>query len=331
MTAPFRLGFQTHLHGDEPVSELYPAIIDLFVAAEELGFDSGWVAQHHFSRNEGSLPSPLVFLAAVEQRTRRIRLGSAVVTLSFDDPVRIAEDAAVLDALAGGRLELGIGSGNPHPEQFAAYGLDVAQRREIYAAKAARLRQALRGEELAPGVVLQPPAGTLVDRIWESPLSVDRVRQAAVDGAGVLLGIGPASSVQLELAREYRAAGGERLAIVHAAFPGESKAAVAERLWPGIRDNSKEYYVRAGWATEDSGPDELYEAMNIHHGTADDIVATLGAAEAIGYATDVVLAIQAHSTTVAEAIAGLEVIAREVGPRIGWSPATTTETIGTQS
>lgn len=323
---PFRLGFLTHLHGDQPAAELYPAVIDLFVAAEELGFDSGWVAQHHFSTNEGRLPSPLVFLAAAAARTQRIRLGTAIVTLPLEDPLRVAEDAAVLDALSGGRLELGLGSANPHPAQFAAFGKDPAERHELYAQSLERLRNALAGEELAPELTLQPPGANLLGRVWESPLSIPRVRGAAASGAGVLLGIGPAATVQAELAREYRAAAAAtnqqpRLAVVHSAFLGANKAEVAAQLWPGLRDNSLNYYIKAGWVRENPEPAELLAAMNIQHGTPDDVITSLAAVPILDDATDLILAVQAHRTSVDEATRTLETLATEIAPRLGWKPA----------
>jgi alkanesulfonate monooxygenase SsuD/methylene tetrahydromethanopterin reductase-like flavin-dependent oxidoreductase (luciferase family) len=119
--APFRLGFLSHLHGSAAPQQLYRDYVELFVAAEELGFDSGWVAQHHFDASAGRLPSPFTFLAAVAERTHRIHLGTAVVTLPLEDPIRVAEDAAVLDALSGSRVELGVGSGTD-PAVFAAFG-----------------------------------------------------------------------------------------------------------------------------------------------------------------------------------------------------------------
>jgi alkanesulfonate monooxygenase SsuD/methylene tetrahydromethanopterin reductase-like flavin-dependent oxidoreductase (luciferase family) len=325
----FRLGFLTHLHGDQPAAELYPAILDLFVAAEELGFDSGWVAQHHLSIEEGRLPSPLVFLSAVAARTSRIRLGTAIVTLSLEAPLRTAEDASVLDAISGGRLELGLGSGNPHGQQFAAFGKNADDRRALYSENLAELRRALDGRELAGGLTLQPPAAGLADRIWESPLSVDRVRAAARAGAGVLLGIGPAGTVQLELAHEYLSAfepasegNAPRIAVVHAAFAGTDRASVAADLWPGVRDNSLGYHIDAGWVGADADAEELLSAMNIHHGTPADILATLAGEPVLELASDLILAVQAHRTSVAAAVKTLEVLATEVAPALGWSPAT---------
>src|SRR5262249_44353475 len=108
MTAPptFRLGMFTRLVDDVPPAELYARALELFTAAEELGYDTGWVAQHHAHR-DGGLPSPLVFLTAAAARTRRLGLGTGIITLPLEDPLRTAEDAAVLDTLSGGRLQLG--------------------------------------------------------------------------------------------------------------------------------------------------------------------------------------------------------------------------------
>lgn len=323
MTA-FRLGFLTHLHGEQPVRELYPAILDLFVAAEELGFDSGWVAQHHLSTEEGRLPSPLVFLSAVAARTTRIELGTAILTLSLEQPLRAAEDAAVLDAISGGRLQLGLGSGNPHREQFAAFGADSDERRRLYGENLAILRTALAGDPLPGGLRLEPPAPGLSDRLWESPLSHDRARATAEAGAGILLGIGPASTVQLDLANVYLESIGDatpRIAVVHAAFTGDDKATVAEELWPGVQ-RSLGYYAAAGWVDESPTAAELLAAMNVHHGTPADILATLAAEPVLDLATDLIVAVQANGTSVEAAITTLEALATDIAPQLGWVPPT---------
>src|SRR5690242_10029917 len=71
--------------------------------ADELGFDSCWLAEHHFSRY-GILGNPLVLGTALAERTKRITIGTAVVVLPLHDPLRVAEDAALLDILSNGRL-----------------------------------------------------------------------------------------------------------------------------------------------------------------------------------------------------------------------------------
>src|ERR1700685_4085520 len=101
----FRLGFLTHVQGRGDSSATYRNAQELFVVADELGFDVGWVAQHHVQAGGGGLPSPWTFLAHAAARTSRIRLGTAVTILPLEDPVRLAEDVSVVDALSGGRVE----------------------------------------------------------------------------------------------------------------------------------------------------------------------------------------------------------------------------------
>ena len=108
--------------------------------ADELGFDSAWLAEHHFSRY-GILGNPLLMGAAIAQATERIRIGTAVVVLPFHDPIRLAEDAATLDVISGGRLDLGIGRGY-QPQEFAGFGVDPAESKTRYAETVEILRRA---------------------------------------------------------------------------------------------------------------------------------------------------------------------------------------------
>jgi alkanesulfonate monooxygenase SsuD/methylene tetrahydromethanopterin reductase-like flavin-dependent oxidoreductase (luciferase family) len=121
------LGFLTHIEGTGDSRPLYQEAPELFTAADELGFDVGWIAEYHFKELVGRLPSLFPFLAAASQVTKRIRLGTAVAILPFENPLRLAEDAAVVDVLSGGRLELGVGSGLD-PGEFKALGVDVDER-----------------------------------------------------------------------------------------------------------------------------------------------------------------------------------------------------------
>jgi alkanesulfonate monooxygenase SsuD/methylene tetrahydromethanopterin reductase-like flavin-dependent oxidoreductase (luciferase family) len=94
---PLRLGFFTRLLDKAGAAERYRLATAQIIHAERCGFDSAWVAQHHFHEDEGGLPAPFVFLSQVAARTTRIRLGTGIVTLPLELPVRVAEDAAVLD------------------------------------------------------------------------------------------------------------------------------------------------------------------------------------------------------------------------------------------
>ena len=104
----------------------YRETLELVRRAEELGFDSAWVSEHHGS-SDGYLPSLLPMLAAFAACTQRMQLGTGVMLTPFHDPVRLAEDAAVVDQLSGGRLILGLGLGW-RDEEFRMFHQPVEER-----------------------------------------------------------------------------------------------------------------------------------------------------------------------------------------------------------
>lgn len=107
--------------------QFYGELLEQAEAADDLGFDSFWVAEHHF-HEYGAIPRPPIWMAAAAQRTRRIRLGAAVVVLPFDNPLRSAEDYAMVDVLSNGRLNLGVGSGYLKHE-YEGFGVDTEEKR----------------------------------------------------------------------------------------------------------------------------------------------------------------------------------------------------------
>ena len=92
-------------------AERFRKIIDQIAYGEEIGFDSVWLAEHHFHAFAGMFSAPTVIGAAVAQRTQKMRIGTAVLLLPYHNPLRVAEDCATLDCLSNGRLEFGIGHG----------------------------------------------------------------------------------------------------------------------------------------------------------------------------------------------------------------------------
>jgi alkanesulfonate monooxygenase SsuD/methylene tetrahydromethanopterin reductase-like flavin-dependent oxidoreductase (luciferase family) len=126
-----KIGVFDHVdRGAGPLGELYEDRLRLIEAYDRLGIRTYHLAEHH-ATPLGMAPSPSVFLAAVAQRTRRLRFGPLVYTLSLHHPLRIVEEICMLDQMSGGRLELGVGRGiSPH--EVAYYGVDPAQAQAMY-------------------------------------------------------------------------------------------------------------------------------------------------------------------------------------------------------
>lgn len=128
--------------GENPL--LYRDGLEMAAIADALGFDHCMLSEHH-GAEDGYLPSPLVYGAAVAARTRRMRLRISAIILPLHDPLRVAEDVAVLDRIAEGRLELVLVAGFL-PREFAMFGRDILTRARTLEDNVAVLRQAWTGE-----------------------------------------------------------------------------------------------------------------------------------------------------------------------------------------
>ncbi len=119
-----KFGLFSHVPWPEGVapSQVVDNITEEFVVGEELGFDSGWLAEHHFSRY-GLGSASLMLLANIAARTKKLRLGTAVIIPPLHHPVRLAEDTATLDLLSSGRLDAGFGRGTAGYE-YTGYSVD---------------------------------------------------------------------------------------------------------------------------------------------------------------------------------------------------------------
>lgn len=110
--------------GADP-SRLFAEAVEQAVLAEQLGFHSVWLAEHHFSRYSiGS--SSLVLAAAIAAQTARIRMGTGVLIPTLHNPIRLAEDTATLDCISGGRLDVGFGRGT-FGYEYGGFGVDEAE------------------------------------------------------------------------------------------------------------------------------------------------------------------------------------------------------------
>lgn len=177
----------------------YRDAVPLAVAAEQAGFDSFWVTEHH-GLPDGYLPSPLTLLAALAPATSRIELGTGVLLAPLHHPLRIAEDAAVVDQLSGGRLILGLGLGYAAHE-YRAFSVDPATRGVRLDALVPALRQAWTGEpvscpELGLDEVRVTPVPAHPIPIWLGGYAARAVGRAARIADGHLVGRGEAHIVR---------------------------------------------------------------------------------------------------------------------------------------
>ncbi len=191
---------------------VYAEIIEMFVWAETLGFDAAYIFEHHFT-DDDYISSPMVAATAIAARTKRMRIGPDIAILPLYEPVRVAEDGAVLDLISNGRLDFGVGLGY-RPQEYAGYGLDIAR-------KGSRANEALQiirslwqgetvtfhgkhftveGARLSPRPVQQPNPP-----IWVGGFSRGATRRAARYGDGY---VGPSNHAIYQMyLEELRAAG----------------------------------------------------------------------------------------------------------------------------
>src|SRR5690242_9068508 len=114
-----------------PLTDYYEARLRLIELYDQAGFFGYHVAEHH-ATPLGMAPSPSVFLAAVAQRTRRLRFGPMVYALPLYHPLRMIEEICMLDQLSHGRLDIGFGRGSS-PTELSYYGQDPDQAQAVYA------------------------------------------------------------------------------------------------------------------------------------------------------------------------------------------------------
>ena len=186
------VGFGTffqNLGGERDDGDVWRLETELAARAEPLGYDSVWTVEHHFTDYTMS-PNPLQFLTWVASRTKTVKLGSMVCVLPWHDPIRLAEEASVLDHLSGGRLVLGIGRGLARAE-FEGFGVDMSRSRQLFASSAEAILEAfdtgilkLDGRE----VPIRPlPPAPLRGRAYASSISPESQDLMARLGVGIMI------------------------------------------------------------------------------------------------------------------------------------------------
>ncbi|MFZ2005489.1 MAG: putative FMN-dependent luciferase-like monooxygenase [Stellaceae bacterium] len=329
---PIRLGFFTRLLDQADAAERYRLAIAQIVHAERYGFDSAWVAQHHFHEDEGGLPAPFVFLARVAAQTTRIRLGTGIVTLPLELPLRVAEDAAVLDLMCGGRLEVGVGPGG-NLSAYKAFALDSDERTALLVRHHRVLTDAWSGRKLPGGGELYPPNPGLVDRVWQATFNVEGARRAGAAGDGLMLSRTqprPAGAPYLSLPEiqnpmidAYLAAlprgRAPRILASRTVFVAEDRREALRLAEIGLKRQKARFAAmgRTGFVEGLSVYDQI-AAMDIHIGTPDEVIASLRADSVLARATD--LTVQSHSVDPPHPfiLRSIELVAEAVAPALGW-------------
>jgi len=328
-----RLGFFTRVLEEATAADRFRFAVEQIVAAERAGFDTAWVAQHHFDRDEGGLPSPFVLLAYAAAYTQQITLGTGIVALPLELAVRVAEDAAVLARLSGGRFELGVGTGQPDAS-FAVFGRDAADQHAAYATQLAHLTQALAGEPLtAEGPVLYPAAPELRATLWEATFSAQGATRIGGAGNGLMLSrTQPRTGAQRSLSDVQRpiveaylnalpAKRAPRVLASRTVFATDDRI-TARALAERALERAVPLAERAGIVL----PAGLSTAatlarLDVHVGTPAELVEELAADEILREASDIVFQVHPVDPPHELVLRSIQLIASEVAPTLGWRPS----------
>ncbi|MGE0425520.1 MAG: putative FMN-dependent luciferase-like monooxygenase [Reyranellaceae bacterium] len=325
-----RLGFFSRLLDETDAADRYRLCTEQIAHAERCGYDSAWIAQHHFHEGEGGLPAPMVFLAHVAAHTSTIRLGTGIITLPLELPIRVAEDCAVLDLLCGKRLEVGVGPGG-NLSAFTAFGLDANDRHKLFSAHLDLLRTAWSGGELEGGGRLYPTDPSLVDRIWQATFSVEGARRAGLAGDGLMLsrtqprapGVPRASlaDIQNPMIDAYLEAlprGCEpRILASRSVYVGDDRDEALRFAETGLA-RLRHRLAETGDLSGGKLVGDLITAFDAHVGTPQDVIDSLGADDTLRRSTD--LTVQVHSIDPPHPfiLRSIELVAEVVAPALGW-------------
>ena len=281
-----------------PWDQVYRENLDQIEWAEGLGYESVWVSEHHVT-DDGYLPSVFALLAAIAERTRTMRISSAILLGPFQHPIRFAEDVAVVDQLSGGRLEVGLGLGYRERE-FEALGVPIGER-------------ARRTEELvevarrvwADGTVTPPPFQSPEPPFWIGGSGAPAARRAARLGCNFM----PDAFVPSEVLALYRELGDGDVSINPSVYVGD---------WDDVAEHFLYQYNRY---REWGGGELLESAADLPRdrylvGTPDEVAAGVRALRDRTGCDRLFFWARPPGLSIELANRSLELFAREVIPRV---------------
>ena len=228
----------------------YRKYIDYVLCAEDLGYHSVFVVEHHFT-GVGQLSASLNFLSYLAGRTRRIRLGSAVVVLPWHNPALLAEQVATLDLLSEGRFDFGVGKGYRQPE-FAGFCIPIEEATERFEEAMAFLRKAWATSERFShhgkrwhfdNIIIEPrPTQRPHPPLWMGAGSFESIRRAAQGGFNLLLDQIAPIDLTIERVAHYKA---ELQQLGRPYRPGTIGASRALQIIKTEKEREQAYALRA--------------------------------------------------------------------------------------
>lgn len=261
-------------------AQLYREIEQQVVLGDQLGYHGVWFTEHHFD-SRGEIPDPLSLIARLSGQTERIRFGTSVVCAPYYHPIRLAEQVAFVDAISGGRLDLGVGTGMTTGQLADVWGFEpqaaARQAREVHEI----LRQAFdhgvvnfTGEFYSfADVEISPPAGRPArDLIWTAA-GRNAIPLASEHGYRLMIPRPLPLAERLRINREYRAAvpGGEVLHL-RSGLVGPTTAIARERAVEFLREYAA-LYLRTDWrgGPDSEAFDDIAERLSFAVGTASEV------------------------------------------------------------
>lgn len=311
--------------------------LEIIELGERLGFDSAWLRHRHL---QFGISSPIAVMAAASQRTSRIELGTAVTPLGWENPLRLAEDLATVDLLAGGRINPGLSVGEPMHYDTVKHELypDSSDTEDFSYARVDRLARLVAGEKIREfsgkqGVVeefsnrVEPHSPGLRARLWYGAASMKSAVWAGENGFNLL----SSSVIFPEKDQEPDFAGIQQAQIRayrEAAAPHGKTARVSQGLVVIPTDSASDAqrakyqrYVdeRTPRTRTPQGPKRMLFAPDLI-GTSDEIAAQLYAHKGFQEVDEVAFALP-FSFDHEDYVQILTDIAGKLGPALGWAPA----------
>ncbi|GAA0666355.1 LLM class flavin-dependent oxidoreductase [Kitasatospora atroaurantiaca] len=329
-----KLGFLTiGLFDPADPGQGHESTLRLIELGEQLGFDSAWVRHRHL---QYGISSPVAVLAAASQRTSRIQLGTAVIPLGWENPLRLAEDLATTDLLSGGRLNPGISVGRPGHYDRVASALypDTAEAEDFGYERVRRLLDFVRGEPATDfsgieGIEVysdrvQPVAPGLASRMWYGGGSLRSARWAGEQGLSLLT----SNVVRAEESEDFAEIQRSQISAFRAHHPEGARARVSQGLVVIPTDGAsaeqrakyREYVRnRTPRTAAPQGPARTVFAPDLV-GTSAEIAERLYAHAAFREVDEVVFALP-FTFDYEDYVQILTDIATGLAPALGWQPA----------